>query len=256
MKHKLNTAFCLAAFVVLAALSFYYPVPWWAFLLPLMLWITVAGLGSAFIASNYHVKALCKGTTTAKETAITFDDGPHPETEKVLDLLKQYEAKGTFFCIGSQIEKHPRIFKRIISEGHTVGNHSYSHSTSFGFFNTQKVLDEIQLTDVSIEKNTGKKAKLFRPPFGVTTPSIAGALKVSGHNTMGWNIRSLDTVIDDEEKILERIKKRLAPGSIILLHDTSTKTVRVLEQLLIFLKEKNYEAITADRLLNIAAYEE
>lgn len=256
MKHTIVTLFIAAALLLLAIMAFFTSVPWWVFILPVFLWLLVVGWGSGIIASNYHIPALCSAAITQKRVAVTFDDGPGPETEIVLDLLKKYGAKATFFCIGRQIEKHPDIFRKILNEGHTVGNHSYSHSRRFGFFSTQHVIDELRRTDAIIEHQSGRKPRLFRPPFGVTTPSMAKAVKATGHTVIGWNIRSLDTVIKDEGHILGRIKNRLAPGSIILLHDTSEKSVRVLEQLLVLLQENGYEAIQADRLLNIPAYEE
>lgn len=256
MKHKLNIAVTVAVYMLLMLLPFYFVISWWWFITPALLSFTIAGLGSAFVGSGYHVKALCSANTSARKIAITFDDGPHPETLRVLDLLKQYGAKGTFFCIGKQIEKHPDILRKIVDEGHTVGNHTYSHSTKWGFFRKQQVIDEMKRTNDVIMGITSMKAKLFRPPFGVTSPSIAKALKITGYNVIGWNIRSLDTVIKDEHKILNRIKKQLKPGSIILLHDTSAKSVKVLEQLLVLLQKNNYEAVTVDELLNISAYEE
>ena len=85
--------------------------------------------------------------------------------------------------------------------------------------------------------------------------NISKALKFTKHKVIGWNIRSLDTKIQSEKNILKRIQKRLAPGSIVLLHDTSEKTVRVLEQLLVILSENQYEAVTVETLLKISAYE-
>src|SRR5690606_14734549 len=113
-----------------------------------------------------------------KKIAITFDDGPHPEiTLKVLQLLKQYNAKATFFCIGQHIEKHPEILRAIADNGHDIGNHSFSHHLMIDFNSTEKWLQEIKQTDSSIQKITSKKTNLFRPPFGVTTPKLANALK-------------------------------------------------------------------------------
>lgn len=235
-------------------LSFYYSVSGWLLLIPLIIFFAIAGLGSAFVCSDYHVKALCSSKTTEKKVAITFDDGPHPESLKVLELLKQYNAKGTFFCIGKQIEKYPEIFKRIVDEGHVVGNHTYSHSSTLTLSN--HAIWELVTTDELIENVTEKLPRLFRPPFGVTAPNIAEALKTTGHIAIGWNIRSLDTVIKNENKIFNRIKSRLKPGSIILLHDTSSRSVNVLEQLLVLLQENGYEAVTVNKLLNIPAYEE
>lgn len=257
MKHKLNTGILSALLILLVMASFRYEITWYMVVLPCLLWLGISAIGSSFICSGYHLRALCGNKNAAgKQVALTFDDGPHPETDKVLDLLKRHNSKATFFCIGMQIEKYPEIFKRIITEGHTVGNHSYSHSQVFGFLSGSKVIHELQQTDELITKHTSKRPLFFRPPFGATSPAMATALRTTGHTVIGWNIRSLDTIIKSEEKILNRIERRLAPGSIILLHDTSVKTVNVLEQLLVLLKENNYEPITVDQLLNIPAYED
>lgn len=257
LNHKNTILFCVSVLVILSVLNFFFEVAWWSFLLLFLFWLVMTVWGSSDIRLGYFVKTYC-GNPKEKERkiAISFDDGPHPMTEKVLDVLQQYQAKATFFCIGTQIEKYPEIFKRIIAEGHLVGNHSYSHSNTFGIFSTQKITDEIRQTDTVIKHLTGKKVLYFRPPFGVTNPRIARATKATSKYVIGWNNRSLDTVIADENKILERVKSKVAPGGIILLHDTSQKTVNVLEQLLLFLQSENYDVITIDKLLNLPAYEE
>lgn len=235
----------------------YYNISWWWILLPAVVWFVIVACGSGLIYSNYHVRALCSNKRVGgKKIAITFDDGPTLETDKILDVLQKKGVKATFFCIGGQIEKHPEILQRIASDGHTIGNHTYSHSTRFGFLNSVEIAGELQLTDKLVQDNSGLKTKLFRPPYGVTSPFVARALKLTGHTVIGWNIRSLDAIVKDESRIMKRIKSRLTPGSIILLHDTSLKTVNVLEQLLVLLQENNYQVVTVDNLLNIPAYEE
>lgn len=216
----------------------------------------INAFGSARISSNYHVKAFCSNPLeTEKKIALTFDDGPSVYTPEVLELLKKYNAKATFFCIGKNIETHPDILQKVIDEGHLVGNHSYSHSKFFDFYNAKKIADELQKTDALLEKFTSKKIKFFRPPYGVTTPSIRRALKVTGHKTIGWNIRSLDGGLKNEELILNRIKKRVSPGGIVLLHDTAPHSVLVLEQFLRFLQKNNYQVVSIEELLNLKAYE-
>jgi len=257
LKHKNILLFCVSALVILSVLGFYFEVQWWGFLLIFLFWLGMTIWGSSDIKVGYFVKTYCNNPNEkTRKIAISFDDGPHPMTEKVLDVLQKHQTKATFFCIGSQIEKHPDIFKRILAEGHTIGNHSYSHDNSFGFFSTRKVTEELLKTNAIIERISGKKALYFRPPFGVTNPSISRAVAKTNQFVIGWNNRSLDTVIDDETKILQRVKNRVAPGGIILLHDTSLKTVNVLEQLLLFLQSEKYEAVTIDALLNLPAYED
>ena len=257
LTHRINTGLFVTVIVVLSVLAFFYPLPWWLFVLPGLVWLIAAVAGSGLIRSGYHLKALSyKKGINAKQLAITFDDGPTPETEKVIALLRKYNAKATFFCIGTQIEKYPHILQKLVDEGHTIGNHTYSHSPQMGMFPTAKVIEELEITDALIERHTAKKALLFRPPYGVTNPAIARAVKKTGHCVIGWNVRSLDAVIKNEDRIVARVKDDIAPGNIILLHDTSQKSVNVLEQLLLLLQQQQYTAVTVDQLLNIPAYEE
>ncbi|GAA6764102.1 polysaccharide deacetylase family protein [Flavobacterium sp. CGRL1] len=222
----------------------------------IFLWIGINAFGSSRISSNYHVKAFCNNPLEKeKKIALTFDDGPSEFTLEVLELLKKYNAKASFFCIGKNIEKHPEIVKQIIAQGHLVGNHSYSHSRFFDFYNAGQIQEEIEKTDALLEKLTSKKINFFRPPYGVTTPSIRRALKLTRHKTIGWNIRSLDGGTKNQELILNRITKRVSPGGIVLLHDTGEHSVLVLEQFLQFLQQNHYEVVSTEELLNLKAYE-
>jgi peptidoglycan/xylan/chitin deacetylase (PgdA/CDA1 family) len=222
----------------------------------IFLWIGINAFGSSRISSNYHVKAFCNNPLEKeKKIALTFDDGPSEFTLEVLELLKKYNAKAAFFCIGKNIEKHPEIVEQIIAQGHLVGNHSYSHSKFFDFYNAGQIQEEIEKTDALLEKLTSKKINFFRPPYGVTTPSIRRALKLTGHKTIGWNIRSLDGGTKNQELILKRITKRVSPGGIVLLHDTGEHSVLVLEQFLQFLQQNNYQVVSIEELLNLNAYE-
>lgn len=206
--------------------------------------------GSFAIELGYFVNSITHKQTKIKEIALTFDDGPTEFTPKFLDLLKEHQIKATFFCIGKQIEKYPETFQRIIAEGHTIGNHTLTHSKSTGFLSTSKMVAEIENCDKVIKNVGNLQTNLYRPPFGVTNPSIAKAIKQTHKISIGWNVRSLDTIIDDEKKIYKRVTKNLRKGSIILLHDTSEKTYRVLVDLLVFLKDKKYSTFTVDSITN------
>lgn len=255
--HKNISLFFIFLLVVLNILNFYTAVNFLLFLGIVLLWLGINAVGSARISSNYHVKAFCNNPLeTEKKIALTFDDGPSVYTLEVLELLKKYNVKATFFCIGKNIETHPEILQKIIEEGHLAGNHSYSHSKFFDLYNADKIKEEIQKTDQLLEKFTSKKINFFRPPYGVTTPSIRRALKITGHKVIGWNIRSLDGGTTDVELILNRIKKRVSPGGIVLLHDTAPHSVYVLEQFLQFLQQNNYQVVSIEELLNLKAYED
>ena len=227
-------------------------------LVPLLvagLWLAITAWGSLDVRSNYFTKVYYKGEAfQPQEYALTFDDGPTLHTEAVLNLLQAYQMKATFFCIGKQLEKYPELAKRILQDGHQLGNHTYTHSKNIGTFSTKEVQEEITCTDLIIKKLNNENNPLFRPPFGVTNPQIAKACEALNKAVIGWSIRSLDTVIQDEQRILKRIIPRLAGGEIVLMHDTTERTVRVLEQLLIYSKEQNLRSVRIDHLLKINAH--
>lgn len=240
----------------MASISYFIPIEIGYFITVGTIWFLISVVGSALISSNYHIKAYCNNAKeTQKVIALTFDDGPHEMTLPILDVLQKYKATATFFCIGKNMESHPEIAKKIVENGHTIGNHSFSHSHFFDFFRQNHVVQELNDTDTIIEKVTGKKPHFFRPPYGVTNPSIRRALAITKHKVIGWNIRSLDAVIHNEKILFNRIIKRITPGGIVLLHDTSIHTVHVLEQLLVVLREKNYEVVSLEQLLKLKAYE-
>lgn len=253
--HRKTTIFFISLLLLLFILKADKGIDELWFLIVPFPFIAISIYGSFRISSNYHVKAFCNNPSeTEKKIALTFDDGPSVFTLEVLDLLKKYNAKATFFCIGKNIEAHPEILQRIIEEGHLVGNHSYSHSKFFDFYTYPAIIEELQKTDKLLEKFTSKKINFFRPPYGVTTPSIRRALKFTKHKVIGWNIRSLDGGTKNQELILNRIKKRVSPGGIVLLHDTGSHSVSVLEQFLQFLQQNKYEVISVEELLNLKAY--
>ncbi|NDP28151.1 MAG: polysaccharide deacetylase family protein, partial [Flavobacterium sp.] len=217
LNYQKTNFFFLAIILILLAINFFVPVQWGWFLLVFGIHFVILFIGSFFISSNFHIKAYCSNLLeTNKIIALTFDDGPNENTVFILDILRKHNVKATFFCVGKNIEKHPEILKRIIEEGHLVGNHSYSHSNFFDFYRKNRLVAEIQKTDALIKSISGMKPQLFRPPYGVTNPSIRRALEVTKHKVIGWNIRSLDGILKNEKIIFARIKDRIAPGGIVL----------------------------------------
>jgi peptidoglycan/xylan/chitin deacetylase (PgdA/CDA1 family) len=257
LTHNKTAVLFSSALLLLAIVSYFHTISYWYFIVTALIWFAVAMIGSSFIWTNYHVRAFCGiDSETRKIIALTFDDGPSEVTLQILEVLKKHNASATFFCIGKNIEKHPEILKQIVSNGHLVGNHSYQHSSLFDFYNKKQIIAEITKTDELIYNNIKKKPRFFRPPYGVTTPSIRRALNLTKHHVIGWNIRSMDGVVSDEKKIFNRVKTRIKPGGIVLLHDTSEHSVKVLERLLLFAAENKYRVVSLEQLLNIRAYED
>lgn len=253
--HKTALVF-LFLLLVLTVLGFYTAIGIGYFVLVALVWFGVSVYGSAFIGSGFHAKTYCSNPSeTANKIAITFDDGPSSVTLQILEILEKYQVKATFFCIGENIEKQPGIVRKAFEAGHLIANHSYGHSPLIDFYNQAQFVEELEKTDGLIQKITGRKPQFFRPPYGVMTPSMGRALKVTKHKVIGWNIRSLDGKLKSEEVIFNRVKSRISPGSILLLHDTGVHSAKVLERLLVTLREKNYEVVSLEHLLNLQAYE-
>lgn len=230
-------------------------LPFYALLIWLFLWIGISAWGSFDIRQNYFLEAYhVQKEISESKMALTFDDGPHQLTNKVLDLLKQYNMKATFFCIGKEVEKHPEIVKRIINEGHEIGNHTFTHNKQMGFKSANEVYNEIQQCSKTVQEITGKELAFFRPPFGVTNPSIAKAVQLSNMKVIGWSIRSLDTVAKSSEDILNRILSKVKKGDVVLLHDNRELTIKTLEKLLIQLQNKNLKSVTISELFRLNPY--
>lgn len=198
-----------------------------------------------------YLKSLCRNPKRGRVVALTFDDGPNfVQTPKVLDVLKEYNVKACFFCIGKEAENNKELLKRISDEGHVIGNHSYNHTPSFPILSVRGMVNDLKRCGSLLEEVTGKKTQLFRPPYGVTNPTVAKAVKKLGYITVGWNIRSLDTS-RTQEATLKRIKRRLKDGSVILLHDRMPFSHNLLKSLLEYLAEQGYEVVGLDELFNL-----
>ena len=156
-----------------------------------------------------------------KKIYLTFDDGPIPKvTEWVLDLLKSEEIKATFFCIGDNIKKHPEVYKRILSEGHQTGNHTFNHLNGWKT-NTKSYLENFKLCETEHLKLNTEHSFLFRPPYGKIKSSQSKAIRQLGYKIIMWDVLSYDfdpTI--SVEKCLENVISNTEQGSIIVFHDS------------------------------------
>lgn len=165
------------------------------------------------ILQKLYPKALWKVKTDNKEIYLTFDDGPVPElTDWVLSTLKIYNAKATFFCVGSNILKHNQIFERIKKEGHTVANHTMYHTKGFSTTVADYMSEVAQCKDL-IENN------LFRPPYGKLKRSQYKALQKNNFKVVFWDVISYDYEKISPQQCLNNVVKNTKRGSIVLFHD-------------------------------------
>jgi peptidoglycan/xylan/chitin deacetylase (PgdA/CDA1 family) len=233
----------------------YYGVTSWIILVPIVIYLTRVIFGTVKISHNYFFESLCRASTTEKIIALTFDDGPHEDnTERLIELLDSNDAKAAFFCIGRKIEKNRNLIEKLDRQGHLIGNHSYTHHRYFDLFSSEKMTDELEKTNEIIEDLTGKKPVLFRPPYGVTNPPLQKAIQQTGMQSIGWSLRSFDT-IHQKEKVLEKLKKKTRPGVVVLMHDTRADVLEITQIYLAWLKKEGYKVVSLEQLFNIHAYE-
>lgn len=223
------------------------------YLLIVLIYFFLLTLGAVRIQMNFYLKAIISGSPDKAKVALTFDDGPDEKTTEILlKVLENHQIKATFFCIGNKVGNNESVLKKINENGHLIGNHSWSHAFLFDFLLPSKMVREIKKTDATIENITGVNTKLFRPPYGVTNPFLAKALKRTGHTVVGWSLRTFDTT-DNKKKVLNRIESRLKNGDIILLHDANLNTINILEDVIQIIKGKGKEIIRLDELLNMSS---
>lgn len=241
--------------IAIALLVYFFEINYYWFLIPVICFKVLIIYGSAKIQTDFYMKAFCSATTRDKEIALTFDDGPNPEyTKKILSKLAEHNAPATFFLIGKNIKGNEDIIKQMDAAGHMIGNHTYSHSFLIDFKSKNGFLYELNATSDIIYSIIKKRMKFFRPPYGVTTPNLAKASKALNYTIIGWNIRSLDTTKDSEEKITSRVISQIKPGAIILFHDTSEKTIKVVEHTLNFAAKNGFKIVSVESLLKIKGY--
>lgn len=211
--------------------------------------------GSYNVGSNFFLRVLCSGNTSEKKVAISFDDGPAQQyTPQILQILEEHRVPAAFFCIGKRIEENKSLFRQLHEQGHIIGNHSYTHTPIFDLLSTKRMQQDLEQADVAMNEVLGLQPKLFRPPYGVTTPSMKNALKNRGYTAIGWNIRSLDTIAKSEKKLLNKLVRLLKPGAVILLHDTQRITLAVLPHFIKAARNEGYEFERLDKLLNVEVY--
>ena len=222
----------------------------------LLIYVSVLFCGSYFIRMGFFMKSICSIRTGEKIIALSFDDGPAgKKTSRILDILKENKVEAAFFCIGKNMPENEDILKRMIDEGHMIGNHSNSHNSLFDLYSSKKMLNELELASQTCQDITGYYPRFFRPPYGVTNPNLKKAVLKGGFISIGWSIRSYDTVIGNEERLQTRILERLKPGAILLLHDSSESTLKILPRLLKEIRNKGYKMIRLDKMINLNPYD-
>ena len=208
------------------------------------------------VPAKYQAKTIYKVEPSNKEKviALTIDDGPWPKTTaEMLDILKRNNVKATFFWVGSALQENPEIAKRVVAEGHAIGNHTWHHW--YRKMDEATAKSEIEKTNELIYKTTGVKTSFFRPPGGYLNNGLAAYAKSQKNSVVMWSVTSADT--DPRAKyqvFVKNVIRDAKPGSIVLMHDgggNRERTVKALPAIVSGLKQQGYRFVTVPELLEM-----
>ncbi|WP_395298154.1 polysaccharide deacetylase family protein [Kitasatospora hibisci] len=191
------------------------------------------------------------GEGAAPLVALTFDDGPHPEhTPRILDVLRRHEAPAAFFCIGLHALAYPGVVRRIAAEGHTLGNHTWSHAylPDLGPIELRR---QLSFTAEAIAAAGGGPLPWLRPPYGGRSPELLERVAESGLTTVLWDVETNDWARPGPEVVAERVLRQVRPGSIVLMHDGGgdrSRTVAALPAVITGLRERGYRLVALEEL--------
>lgn len=194
--------------------------------------------------------------TNEKVIALTFDDGPDPDdTPLILDLLREYNARATFFVIGSRAEQYPDLVMREAAEGHEIANHTYSHTYFNKHISSEAIREEVRKAETVIRTVTGRSPELFRPPGGYYNDHLIEAMHGSGYQVVmwSWHQDTEDWRTPGVNKIVRKVLDNARNGDIILFHDhvhRKTQTIAALKHILPALRDKGFRFVTVSDLIN------
>ncbi|MDD4895091.1 MAG: polysaccharide deacetylase family protein [Candidatus Omnitrophica bacterium] len=198
-------------------------------------------------------------SSTKKLVALTFDDGPSPIwTPKILDELNKAQVKATFFMLGEHVVKYPDVARRVVKEGHEIGNHTYDHHVLI-YYTMEELENELNNADNAIKGVTGVTTRYFRPPKAWLTPDEKIKVSQMGYKVILWSLNSKDWVTFDDRYMVRYISRNIRPGDILLFHDSGgafsseggdrSETVSCIKGLVEKLREKGYRFVTITQLL-------
>ncbi len=191
-------------------------------------------------------KSFTKASAIAAKVALTFDDGPHPVyTSQLLDGLKKRSVHATFFVVGENIPGNEALLKRMETEGHLIGNHTYSH-VKLSELDIVRACAEVEKTNALICEVTGKEPEFIRPPFGEWKKAMECRFEMI---PVLWDVDPLDWTTKNTALVVERVLKDTKPGDIILLHDYYQSSVDAALEIVDALTERGYKFVTVDELI-------
>lgn len=233
------------------------PVPMWFAVTAFVLYASFCTLGVIFPQLEMFGDVFWRGDADAPVVALTFDDGPNPDTTRqILAILAREGHKATFFVVGRKARQHPDVVREIHDAGHEIGLHGYAHDRLYAFKPPSYVKEDIERTQQAIEDACGVRPTLFRPPMAHVSSRTAVGARRAKVRLVGYSIRGLDGLPGAKpDRVVARVEKQLADGAVVLLHDASEldaftpASVEALPRLLEMVDGRSMTAITVGELI-------
>jgi peptidoglycan/xylan/chitin deacetylase (PgdA/CDA1 family) len=247
----------IAGLALAARSVFVGPVPMPVAVLAGLGYIALVAGGVLFPHLGMFGDVVWQGEGDTRAVALTFDDGPNPETTpKLLELLSTEGLTATFFVVGQKVEAHPEVVKAIARAGHGVGVHGYHHHRLYGFLPPRVVEADIARAQDAVERITGVRPRYFRPPVGQVSPRTAEGARRAGVEIVVWSVRGFDGMKSaDPERIALRVERGLRPGAIVLLHDAAERddhvpaSLEALPQIARSIRERDLSVVPLSTLI-------
>ena len=218
-------------------------------------------ISTAVLRRQFSDILFYSGSSKSKNIALTFDDGPSEvSSDQVLDVLKKYNIKATFFLLGGNVAKYPQVVKRMFEEGHVVAGHSWSHG-AMDKVSAGEMQKQLDTTEDAIFQLTGKNIALFRPPYGTISKGGLECLDTSGYKVINWSVDSCDWKYPNNiNQVRINTFRNIKGGSIILFHTVAGKEPskivgELLPEIILTLQSQGYQFVTVDELLSVSAYQ-
>lgn len=207
-------------------------------------------------SQSWRGQVICSVPTDKKVVALTYDDGPHPKfTPEILNVLDKYHIKATFFMIGQDMEKYPGVVKEVLAHGHVIANHTYTHPHDIELDTRAQMLVELEKCEKVIERLTGNRAYLFRPPRGLVDGTVMSVASQEGYNTILWTVCADHHDAPTPKLMAKRVLDHIRPGAIILAHDgtfpSRWKDVKATPLIIEELQKQGYRFVTVPELLKM-----
>lgn len=246
-----------AALPLLAYVLWIGPISPWVALAAAVGYVAYSTLGVLFPELEMFGRVLWRGPKNGRQVALTFDDGPHPETtRRVLEILKAGGHVATFFVVGEKAEAHPEVLREIVAAGHGVGLHGYTHDRLYSLRSPKRVHADIRRSQDAIERICGVRPRLFRPPVGFASHRTLAGAKRAEVTVVGASARSLDGIGGGRpDHVAARLIRALVPGALILLHDAAERddfvpaSIAALPELLGAIDARGLETVRLDAWL-------